>query len=91
MLRIRHNHENRNIVRLRLDGSITDDTLNDLVAACAHLPNGGQTTTILDMAGVEYISNSAALKLMAMRAEHFRIINCSPFIDSMLGAMAEKG
>jgi hypothetical protein len=36
------------------------------------------------MAGVDYMNDQAARDLVNMRSEHLRIINCSPFIATLL-------
>jgi anti-anti-sigma regulatory factor len=90
MLRITETIENKNTVRLRLDGSITDHTFPELVAVYASLKNSNEPAIILDMAGVEFMSNDAAQKLIAMRGDRVRFINCSPFIDVLLGAVDGK-
>ena len=90
MLRITETIENKKTVRLRLDGSITDHTFAELEAVYASLKNGNEPTIILDMAGVEFMSNDAAQKLIAMRGDRVRFINCSPFIDVLLGAIDGK-
>lgn len=91
MLRITETIENKKTVRLRLDGSITDHTFAELEAVYASLKNGNEPTIILDMAGVEFMSNDAARKLIAMRGDRVRFINCSPFIDILLGAIDGNG
>ena len=90
MLRITETIENKSTVRLRLDGSITDQTFSDLMAVYANHRNGDEPTIILDMAGVEFMSNDVAQKLIAMRGDRVRFINCSPFIDILLGAIDDK-
>jgi anti-anti-sigma regulatory factor len=90
MLRITETIENEKAVRLRLDGSISDHTFAELLAVYASLKNGNEPTIILDMAGVEFMSNDAARKLVAMRDDRVRFINCSPFIALLLGALDGK-
>jgi anti-anti-sigma regulatory factor len=90
MLRITETIENHKTVRLRLDGSITDHTFAELVTVYASLKNGNEPTIILDMAGVEFMSNDSAQKLIAMQGDRVRFINWSPFIDVLLGAIDGK-
>jgi anti-anti-sigma regulatory factor len=90
MLRITEIIENKKTVRLRLDGSISDQTFADLMAVYAGHLNGNGPTIILDMAGVEFMSNDVAQKFIAMRGARVRFVNCSPFIDVLLGAMDGK-
>ncbi|MGH7810841.1 MAG: STAS domain-containing protein [Candidatus Binatia bacterium] len=90
MLRITETIENKKAVRLRLDGSITDQNFADLMAVYANHRNGNDPTIIVDMAGVEFMSNDVAQKLIAMRGDRVRFINCSPFIDMLLGPLDGK-
>jgi anti-anti-sigma regulatory factor len=84
MLRITKTLETKDTVRLRLDGTISTETLAELVQVCApHQCHSGQTL-ILDMAGVSFIDHDTAQKIAGMRTDSVRIINCSPFIAALL-------
>jgi len=84
MLRITENPENGMAVRLRLDGTISQETFDDLAEVCARHQASGDRTVIVDMAGVNFMSQEVAEKLAQMRTESLRIINCSPFIAALL-------
>jgi hypothetical protein len=85
MLRITENQESGTAVRLRLDGTISSESLADLAALCAnHRVNGRMV--IIDMAGVNFMAHEAACDLASLRGNHLRIINCSPFIAALLDA-----
>lgn len=89
MLRITENFENGNTVRLRLDGTISDDGLMELTDAFAVHRDRADRTVILDMAGVAFINNQVARELVNRRNERLRIINCSPFITMLLETIAK--
>ncbi|HWH77381.1 MAG TPA: hypothetical protein VNT76_08415, partial [Candidatus Binatus sp.] len=89
MLRITEITEDQKTVRLRLDGVITDQALDDLLSACSTIRNGTGPTLILDMAGVDFMSNQAAQELIEMSNDNFRIINCSPFINTLLATVTK--
>ncbi len=89
MLRITENLENGKIVRLRLDGAVTTDTFAELNEEIAQHRGGTGRTVILDMAGVEYMNDYAANALVKLRADDLRLINCSPFIATLLDTIAE--
>jgi hypothetical protein len=40
--------------------------------------------TFLDLAGVDFMTDQSAQKLAALRSERRRIINCSPYIETLL-------
>lgn len=86
MLRITVNLENDKAIRLRLDGTVSTDSFNELAQLCArHQRNGGQPV-IVDMAGVNFMHDDAARKLAQLRTESVRAINCSPFIAALLNS-----
>jgi anti-anti-sigma regulatory factor len=90
MLRITENFEDDNTVRLRLDGSISDTSFAEVEEAFArHVENPRRGIVVLDMAGVVFMNNDAAKKMVQLRNEHMRIINCSPFIETLLNTTAE--
>ena len=89
MLRITENIESENIVRLRLDGTLSSEAFGELAEAyTAHRDSIGRTV-ILDMAGVEFMNDQAARGLINLGNERLRIINCSPFIATLLETIAQ--
>ena len=84
MLKITENLENVKTVRLRLDGTLSNETFNELTHAFSLHRDGVGRTIIVDMAGVEYMNDQSARELANMRSEYLRIINCSPFIATLL-------
>ena len=90
MLKITESYETGNAVRLRLDGTLSNDAFGDLAAACAAHQFSIERTVILDMAGVEFMNDQAARGLINMSNERLRIINCSPFIATLLETIAKR-
>jgi len=84
MLKITENFENGKTVRLRLDGTLSNETLAELIHAFLPYRDGVERTIIIDMASVDFMNDRAARELINMRSEHLRIINCSPFIATLL-------
>jgi anti-anti-sigma regulatory factor len=84
MLRITEQKENGQTVRLRLDGTISTDSIGDLEVILATRQSANSPSFILDMGGVSFMSETAAKKLAALRGESLQIINCSPFITALL-------
>lgn len=89
MLKITENFGNGKTVRLRLDGTLSDQTFDELTHAFSLHRDGVGRTIILDMAGVDYMSDQAARELVNMRSEHLRLINCSPFIATLLETISK--
>jgi len=84
MLRITENFENSDVIRLRLDGTITTDSYAELDKAFSRYHQGKGQLIILDMAGVTFMNDESAGKLARIKGETLRIINCSPFIAAVL-------
>jgi len=84
MLRITENLENGKTIRLRLDGTLNSLSLPELEEVCSRHQNDGGKVILLDLAGVVFMNNDSAKKLVELRGDRFRIINCSAFIESLL-------
>ena len=87
MLRITENSENGHTVRLRLDGIINTISLPELQATCSRHRKGDDKIILLDLAGVTFMNDEAAQKLVSLRSDRLRIINCSPFIEALLATV----
>jgi hypothetical protein len=87
MLRITENLENGKTIRVRLDGTITTASYSNLEDVFARIHKTDTEVIILDMAGVVFMHDEVARKLATLRSEHLRIINCSPFIGTLLEAV----
>jgi anti-anti-sigma regulatory factor len=84
MLRITERRGNDQTFRLRLDGTISTDSISDLEMILAIRQPSNDHKYILDMGGVGFMNEAAARKLAVMRGETLQIINCSPFIAALL-------
>jgi anti-anti-sigma regulatory factor len=90
MLRITENFENGKAVRLRLDGTLSDDSYQDFARILAPHERAGGRTIIVDFAGVDFMSDESARQIAAMQSEKVRVINCSPFIETLLQTVARS-
>jgi hypothetical protein len=85
MLRITENLEDEKAVRLRLDGTISQESFEDLANLCArYQTDAADRIIIVDMGGVSFMSHEAARKFAFLGTESLRMINCSPFIATLL-------
>jgi anti-anti-sigma regulatory factor len=84
MLRITENSENGTTLRLRIDGTLTESCYPELESICARHQRSDGIVLFLDMAGVVFMQDEVARKLANLRSERLRIINCSPFIETLL-------
>jgi anti-anti-sigma regulatory factor len=90
MLKITEDIESENTVRLRLDGTMSIDSFGELANIyTAHRDSIGRTV-ILDMAGVDFMNDQAASRLIGLCNEGLRIINCSPFIATLLDTISKN-
>jgi hypothetical protein len=83
MLRITESFDKDNTVRLRLDGTISETSFADLEGVFARY-DAPQQIILLDMAGVMFMNDHAAMKMVQLRSDRVQIINCSPFIETLL-------
>lgn len=90
MLRITENFENGDTVRLRLDGTLSLATFHELAELCDRHQQRDRVTITIDMEGVNFMHHEAAGRLASMRGESLRIINCSPFIATLLDTVERK-
>jgi anti-anti-sigma regulatory factor len=86
MLRITENLESELAVRLRLDGTLSIESFDELARICTRYQSNKSQTVIVDMAGVSFMHDEAARGLARLRAESVRVINCSPFIAALLNS-----
>jgi anti-anti-sigma regulatory factor len=84
MLKITENADEGTILRLRLDGTLNSASYSELEAVCARHDASNGATILLDMAGIVFMNDDVARKLAVLRSERLRIINCSPFIETLL-------
>jgi anti-anti-sigma regulatory factor len=87
MLRITENPENGITVRLRIEGKLTEAGYPELESICARHQDSKGKVLLLDMAGVVFMQDEVAKKLANLRGERLRIINCSPFIETLLATV----
>jgi anti-anti-sigma regulatory factor len=90
MLRISENVENGKTITLRLDGSLTGASYAELETHCGRYQVRDGMMILLDMAGVVFMNNEAAKKLVKLQSDRLRLINCSPFIETLLQTMERQ-
>ena len=88
MLRITEKLENGKIVRLRLDGTITAVALLELEQICSRYQAADAKVILLDLGGVVFMNDDAAKKFVGLRDDRLRIVNCSPFIETLIKTVA---
>ena len=81
MLKITENIETDKTIRLRLDGTLNTVSLPELEEICSRHRSDNDKVTVLDLAGVVFMNDEIAKKLIELRSDRLRIINCSPYIE----------
>lgn len=84
MLKITEHIENKSTVRLRLDGTLSLESLDSLMEAYHRHRRESRKTILLDMSGVNFINDETAKSLVRLRSQSLRFIHCSPFISTLL-------
>jgi hypothetical protein len=90
MLRITENLENPQAIRLKLDGILNTETYENFEHVFFRHPAGDWETIILDMRGLTFLHEGAARKLARIGGPRVRVINCSPFIKTLLETVARQ-
>jgi anti-anti-sigma regulatory factor len=90
MLKITEDSENGRTVRLRIDGTLTEICYPELESICARHQKSDGIVLLLDMAGVVFMQAEVARKLASLRGERLRIINCSPFIETLFETVTKN-
>ncbi len=67
-----------------MDGTVNALSLPDLEEACSRHQSDNGKVILLDLAGVVFMTDQAARKLGELRSDRLRIINCSPFIETLI-------
>jgi anti-anti-sigma regulatory factor len=89
MLRITETSEEGQTI-LRMDGTVDANSFSDLQAVCSRHNDSGENRILLDLSGVDFMTEEAARKLALLRSERLRIINCSPFVETLLRVCSDK-
>lgn len=90
MLKISAISETENALRLRLDGTLDANAFAELEASWRSHAGPLAPTIIVDMSGVVFMSDEAARQLTNRRGDYFHIVNCSPFIEMLLGNISNQ-
>jgi anti-anti-sigma regulatory factor len=63
------------------------ETMPELKRLCLHYRDEENKIVVLDFSGVTFIEMKGMRMLEGIKDERIRIVNCSPFIDSLLGSL----
>ena len=88
MLRITENFQEGKSIGFRLDGTLNAASCAELEALCSRYQESEGKVVQLDMAGVVFMNEEVAKRLVELRSDRLSIINCSPFIEMLLRVVA---
>jgi anti-anti-sigma regulatory factor len=87
MLRISESFENYDTLRLRLEGTLLPESYEAFAEIFATQQRAGRKTIIVDLTGITFMNDDSARKIAALQSEQVRVINCSPFIETLLSTL----
>ncbi|HEX7227714.1 MAG TPA: hypothetical protein VF353_08055, partial [Candidatus Binatia bacterium] len=71
------------------DGTLNAASCAELEALCFRYQESEGKVVQLDMAGVVFMNEEVAKRLVELRSDRLNIINCSPFIEMLLRMVAK--
>jgi anti-anti-sigma regulatory factor len=84
MLRITELSKDDKSVTLRLEGKVIDMWIPELERICLYHRDEKNKRVVLDFSGVTFIDDNGVRMLESIKDERVEIINCAPFIGSLL-------
>ena len=84
MIRITEILQEDGTVSLKLDGRVVGASASEVEKLCLHWRREKNKTVVLDFRGVSFIDRDSVKMLESIKDERVKIINCSPFIRSLL-------
>lgn len=84
MLRITEVSKDDEAITLRLEGKLVGRWIPELERICLYNRDEKNKTVVLDFSSVTFIHKKGVRMLERIQDERLKIINCSPFIESLL-------
>ena len=84
MFRITEIPKDEETVTLRLEGKVIDMWIPELKRICLYNRKEKNKRVVLDFSGVTFIDDNGVRMLESIKDERVEIINCAPFIGSLL-------
>lgn len=88
MFKITKTEEDERTINLRIDGKLVEDWQSEFERLYLRIRKGRRI--ILDLSGVSFIDDSGIDFIEKIKDERIDIVNCSPFIESLLGNLANR-
>ena len=90
MFKITKTKEHDNSISLRMDGKLVEEWLSEFEKLYLKIKSEDYKRIIIDLSGVSFIDNNGIDFIEKIKDETIDIINCSPFIESLLGDLVNR-
>ena len=90
MFKITKIEQNDRTINLRMDGKLIEGWPSEFEKLYVKIKNEDYTRIIIDFAGVSFIDDDAIGFIEKIKDDRVDIINCSPFIELLLGDLVIK-
>ncbi len=91
MLRITEISTDDEAIILRLEGKLVGKCIPELERMCLYHRDEKNKTVVLDCSGVTFIDKHGVRMLESIQDERVKIIDCCPFIQSLLSKLVIEG
>jgi len=91
MLRITVISKDDEAITLRLEGKLVGTRIPELESMCLYHRDEKNKTVILDVSGATFIDKKGVRMLESIQEERVKIINCCPFVQSLLSNLVIEG
>jgi len=90
MLRITEVSKDDKAITLRLEGKLVGTWIPELERICLYHRDEKNKSVVLDFSGVTFVEKRGVRMLESIQDERVKIINCPPFIQSLLSNLVIK-
>ena len=90
MFKITKTKEDENTINLRMDGKLVEEWLTEFEKLYLKIKNEDYKRIIIDLSGVSFIDDNGIEFIEKIMDHRIDIINCSPFIESLLGDLVNR-
>jgi anti-anti-sigma regulatory factor len=90
MFKITKTKEDENTINLRMDGKLVEEWLSEFEKLYLKIKKNKDKRIIIDLSGVSFIDDNGIDFMEKIMDPRIDIINCSPFIESLLGDLVNR-
>lgn len=90
MFKITKTEQSDRTVNLRMDGRLIEEWHSEFEKLYLKIKKDDYKRIVIDFAGVSFIDDDAINYIQKISDERVDIINCSPFIESLLGDLVRR-